>query len=230
MSRSLRPIHLRLVEGSGAPAATPDASRATHLDDSELLAAVRAGDDWAASTFCRRVRPRIVTTIERLLGCQDDDLNDLVQVSLIEMVQTIDRFRGECSLDTWTSTVTAHAVFKHIRRRRLERRIFERGAESPADEPAAPVEVGARVVALDLLRRVRNHLARMDADRTWAFLLHDVCGFDLREAARIMGVSVAAAQKRLVRGRHELRARLADDPELADRLARTEGKRNDTPG
>jgi RNA polymerase sigma-70 factor (ECF subfamily) len=229
MARLSPPARLRLVEPASTPAASaaPEASLAPQIDDSELLNAVRSGDDWAASAFCRRVRPRIEMTIHRLLGRRDNDVNDLVQVSLLEMVQTIDRFRGECSLDTWTGTVTAHAVFKHIRRRRLERKTFEH--DEPADEQAASAEMGAQLVSRDLLQRVRGHLAGMDEDRAWAFLLHDVCGFDLREASRIMDVSVAAAQKRLVRGRHELRARLAEDPELAEMLVEAEGTRDAAP-
>ncbi len=210
--------HLRLVPGAASETRAPEPR--LPVDDSELLGAVRAGDGTAASAFCRRVRPRVEMTIQRLLGRRDGDVEDIVQMSLIELVQTIHRFRGECSLDTWASTVTAHAVFKHIRRRRLERRIFERAGESEAESWRGRDEASGAAVARDLLSRVREHLAAMDEDRAWAFLLHDVNGFDLREVARIMEVSVAAAQKRLVRGRRELRERLAGDPELADLLVR----------
>jgi RNA polymerase sigma-70 factor (ECF subfamily) len=209
---------LRLVySNESQPAALGPA--APPLDDNELLAAVRSGEEAAATAFYRRVRPQVDATIARMLGRRDADVDDVTQLVLIELVQSIHRFRGECSLNTWIARVTAFVICKQIRRRRLERGLFERAEDESADDGRGL----PRLVARDLLRRIRGHLAEMDQDRSLAFLLHDVCGFDLREAARILDVTVAAAQKRLVRGRRELRERIGSDPELADMLARAEG-------
>jgi RNA polymerase sigma-70 factor (ECF subfamily) len=212
---------LRLVRSEpvqpGAPGAEP-AAIPPPLDDYELLASVRSGDEAAATQFYRRVRPQVDATVQRMLGARDSDSEDIVQVSLIELVKSIHNFRGECSLDSWISRVTAHVVCKQIRRRRLERGIF---APAPAD-----VADGARsanaLVARNLLERIRGHLACMEEGKALAFVLHDVCGFDLKEASHVLGVSVAATQKRLVRGRREVRERLAADPDLVEMLMRGE--------
>ncbi len=213
-SASSRP-KLWLVPSS--PPQSPTPSRPA-LDDSELLTALRAGDVGAAAALHDRVRPQVDRTIRRLLGPRDLDHEDLAQLAMIELVSTIGRYRGDCSLDSWTSTLTAHVVYKHIRRRKTERRIF---GVLDADILAATrssSRTGREALLRGVMGRVRGHLDKMDESKAWTFVLHDVCGYDLREIAAITGVSVAAAQTRLVRGRREVHERIASDPELANLL------------
>lgn len=158
----------------------------------------------------------MAATVRRLLGPQDADIDDCVQIAFVEIVRSVDRYRGDCALEHWARRVAAHVVYKHIRRRRLERRVF--AGEVDESEVVESVCSGRRMVMRDLLARVRSKLAALDVDKTYAFLLHDVLGFDLKEVAEIEGTSVAAAQKRLVRGRRDVHLELAGDPELARAL------------
>ena len=97
-----------------------------------------------ARRLCDRLWPQVDRTLRRLLGRFDSDREDLGQISLIEIVNTIGRYRAECSLDRWAQTVTAHVVFKHLRRRNLERRLF---SELLADDAyAAPHSRRADIV------------------------------------------------------------------------------------
>jgi len=164
------------------------------------------------------VRPQVDRTLRRLLGGHHQDHDDLAQLALIEIVTSIHRFRGESSLDGWTSRVTAHVVYKHLRRRMLERRMFD--ATEPED--VASHSHGARLIDRSILKRIHVHLQSLDEAQSWTFLLHDVWGYDLKETAEITRVSVSAAQSRLVRGRRALHEKLAADPELRDVLDRIE--------
>jgi RNA polymerase sigma-70 factor (ECF subfamily) len=207
------PAVLRLVAPGRAAERKP---RGPCLDDSELLAAVRAGDHGVAGALYDRAHPQIERTVRRLLGPHDSDAEDLCQLAAIELTSTIGGYRGECSLDAWIGTITARVVYKHIRRRKLERQLFA-GLE-PDQVRLQAVSVGQDAVAADLVSRVRRHLDALDRNKAWTFLLHDVWGYDLDEVAQITDVSIAAAQSRLVRGRRELHERIATDPELADML------------
>lgn len=211
-----RPQLRLVVENPPASREAQAASRA--YDDVELLAAVRAGDETAAAALHDRLRPRVDRTVSRLIGRADPDREDLAQLTFVEIVRSVHRYRGDCSLEAWASTIAARVVYKHIRRRRLERRIF---AGTAADETlhAHPLSTSRAVAARDLVARVRGEIENVSHDRAWAFLLHDVCGFDLKEMASILEVTVSAAQQRLVRGRRDVHERLAADPELARALA-----------
>ncbi len=184
------------------------------LDDARLVAAVRSGNSAMAGAFYDRTRGMVARTVQRLLGASDSDFDDLVQVALIELLRSLDRYRGECSLDTWTATISANVVYKHIRRRGLERHIFAREL-APEDVPQTAHQ---RPVLRGMVERVMHHLAQMAHERAWTFLLHDVHGYSLEEVAGITGATVAAAQSRLVRGRREVHERIASDPDLAGGL------------
>jgi len=143
---------------------------------------------------------------------------------MIELVTTIDRYRADCSLDTWTSTIAARVVYKHIRRRKTERRVFGALDADLLAASRSSSRPGREATMRLAVRLVLGHLDAIDESKAWAFVLHDVYGYDLREIGEITGVSVAAAQTRLVRGRREIHERIAGDADLAHMLEATEGE------
>jgi RNA polymerase sigma-70 factor (ECF subfamily) len=76
------------------------------------------------------------------------------------------------------------------------------------DRRSGPVDAERALEARGTLETVRRHLAAMNPSQAETVFLHDAIGHELAEIAVITGVSVAAAQSRLVRGRKELFRRL----------------------
>lgn len=204
---------------SGAPA--PDTT------DDALLRAVRAGDAAGAAAFHDRFRPLVDRVLSRLIGIRDPDYEDLAQRALMALVLSVDKFRGECPVDGWASVIVARVAYKHIRRRKVERRLF-------AGEDTELPDLVDRNAVTNLahraaLRRIQKHLDGLDPKKAWTFLLHDVAGFDLEEISEITGASRAAAQSRLVRGRKLLHERIARDEELRALLVEFAAKERGRP-
>lgn len=196
-----------------APAGDSERPGPVGVDDSTLLAGLKARDATLSNAFYARVRPVLDRTLTRLLGVRDSDYEDVAQRALFDLVDTIDRFRGECPLDAWISIVSARCAYRAIRRRRIERRLF---AEEPSLDLASTTRSHASALAArQAIERIRLELEAMNPDRAWAFLLHDIYGYDLKEVGQITGASLAAAQSRLVRGRREIHERIRSDEALA---------------
>ena len=117
--------------------------RVTRRDD-EILEAVRRGDAVVAEDFYWRIKPVVDRTVRRLIGRLDRDGEDLVQIALVQLIESLPAYRGECPLDAWVSAVAAHVVYKHIRRRRLERNIFESALDGEEELSASQKTPGHR--------------------------------------------------------------------------------------
>lgn len=186
---------LHLVEG--ARPSSPD----------EIVDAIERGDARVAGALYDHLAPAIDRAIVKVCGARDGDHDDLVQSTFEQVVSSIarGRFRRGSTLATWASAIACHVALNAIRSRRRERRVFDRHAAVDDERHGA---VSGRADASVDLERVRICLAELSEEKAEALVLHDVLGHDLAEIAELTGVSIAAAQTRLSRGRRELVERM----------------------
>lgn len=203
------------------PVRTSSGAGADQLSDEDLIQAVVSGNDRIAAQLYDRLIGVIDRTLYRVFGRRESDHDDLVQTAFEQVVLTLARgsYAGNCSLKTWAARITSNVGLNALRSRRRERKVLDRNTELP-DEGTQVLDLDRQTTARTMLNAVMEELAGMNQRRAQAVLLHDVEGFDLEEIARITGVSVAAAQSRLVRGRKELMKRL----ESHDKRARLKWK------
>lgn len=179
-------------------------------DDAALLAAVARGDRSIAVALYDRLRPVISRAVRRVAP-RSLDHADLVQQAFVELISSLRERPTVRSLDAWAATITARVVFHRLRRERLEDRfaaLDEDGAM--LNEVACPSADPLRLAGQrEALRQLGKLLRGLDSGRMQVFLLHDVHGYELKEIAEILGLSVSNAQTRLVRGRRELHQALA---------------------
>lgn len=170
---------------------------------------LRAKNDEIA---VRRVQRIIEGVLRHVVGANDPEYDDLVQ-SCLENVLVAMRagtFRGDCPLDRWAATIARNIAIDSLRARSRDRRVFSHdGSDDFLDDRAVVVEGADHLaeVRQDLLD-IEGILLELGPAKATVVYLHDVLGYEINEISALIGTSLAAAQKRLVRGRREIVNRL----------------------
>lgn len=186
------------------------ASEPTPPTQEAVLAGVVAGERWAHAELYDLLFPVVARTLQKILRDTSGDYEDLVQVSFERIVRTLCSERGAqiSNLSGWAGSIAAHVALDALRGRTRERRLFEREAGGPPRVEGVPApSLERQLEARKQLEWLQHTLSRMSSDQAQTILLHDVLGHSLSEVATIMGVTVAAAQRRLSRGHQELMRR-----------------------
>ncbi len=190
---------LHVVRGGGEP-------RGEALTDQDILAGLEAHEGWAAAVLYDRLESVVERTLCRVLQQRGSDFEDLLQVTFERIVRTLveRRFAAGCSLSTWAAAIATNVAIDAVRARVRERRIFASETVDAADRDLpSRVNMTDRLEARAEVVRLQEVLAAMKPEQAQAVFLHDLMGHNLAEVAAISGVTVAAAQSRLVRGRKE---------------------------
>ena len=184
------------------------------------------------------LRPIVKATLQRILGPNDIELEDLVQCSLERLITAMDRgiYRGESPLRVWATIVTRNIAMDRVRSRGRDRRLFvtEEMDEWMNDRPSSVAAPDNLVEMRQLLRQVENALEALPRERAESLYLHAALGYPLAEVAATLGISISAAQSRMFRARRDLfdtllasgyleaGARVSENENRADALAEPE--------
>jgi RNA polymerase sigma-70 factor, ECF subfamily len=182
--------------------------RANEATDADIIEGLRRGEPWAAEVLCTKLRPVIHRRLRRVYSVERHDHDDLVQSVLEQIIRTLidPAFHATCSLRAWAAVIASRVGIDALRSRTRERVVFcDEVRESPEvlGAPEAML-LERKLEARSELQTLESVLEQMKPEQSMTVLLHDLYGHDLTEIASLMGVTAAAAQSRLVRGRKEL--------------------------
>jgi RNA polymerase sigma-70 factor (ECF subfamily) len=187
---------------------------AADTTDDEWVRRAKAGDLAAFESLTNRYEKRVYSLAMRMLR-QAQDAEDVTQQTFISALEHLDGFRGEAAFATWLLRLATHAALKTIRKRDGLATVSLEGATESADgEEAIPHpeyiadwrHSPAQLVARNETRRLLDEaLARLDEKHRIVFLLRDVEGLSVKDAAAALGLSEANIKVRLLRARLQLR-------------------------
>lgn len=186
--------------------------------DDELIAKIRSGQRELLAELVARYEDRIYALALRMTGNRQD-AEDVLQDTFLNVVRSLDSFKGSSSFATWLYRIATNAALTRLRQTKRK----SQGEGEFLDEVYSVREAaagGGRMTdwTMEPEERLLGQEARTvmeeaigelpDIYRT-AFVLRDVEGLPAAEVADILDLSVPAVKSRLHRARMYLRNRLS---------------------
>lgn len=173
--------------------------------DAALVAAARAGEPWAREALFRR-HARLANGLAfRLLGRDDQDIDDIVQDAYVTVLDKLDRLEDPQAFASFLSSIVVHRVSRLLRRRRLARRLGLLPRAVPID-PTSFMAATAPPDAVAELRSIYAIVEDLPTDERLALLLRRVEGLPLEEVARLCDCSLATVKRRIAAAEARLEA------------------------
>lgn len=201
--------------------ATPSIEAAMHgsarstngavIDDPALLAALRAGHEWAFETMVRLYGGRLLAVARRFTR-NDADAQDVVQSAYLSAFRALSEFEGACQLSTWLHRIVVNTALMRLRSRR------RKPEESIEDLLPAFQEDGHHVEqfsewgapADQLMERketratVRACVERLPENYRAVLMLRDIEELSTQDVATMLTMTPTAVKVRLHRARQAL--------------------------
>ena len=175
-----------------------------HVGDRELVVAVRGGDADAFAVLVDRHDATLRRYLARCLG--DPELaSELAQETFLDAYRHLDRFAGDCPFSAWLYGIARN----HLRMERRRRRLRQFVSLEWLPEPIMVTVTSLRTTGEDEGCHERDLLQQVldgpSPKLREALLLHSLEGFTAPEVARILGINLSAAERRISRAKREFR-------------------------
>jgi RNA polymerase sigma factor (sigma-70 family) len=172
------------------------------LDDLAIERA-KTGDLDALESVYRAYEAFVYTTARRICRAEED-AEDVLQETFLEVCRSIRSFRGSGpgSLTAWVKRIAASKALMRIRRER-----YRDADELPEDGAVAGAPASDVGLQLDL----ESALTRLPETSRAVVWLHDVEGYTHEDIAEMMGKTVSFSKSQLARAHLRLRGWLGEE-------------------
>jgi RNA polymerase sigma-70 factor (ECF subfamily) len=174
-----------------------------------LVRASQNGDHHAIETLFRRYQRQLLGTARRILG-NTEDAEDALQDGLLSAYRNVARFEGRCKFSTWLTRIVVNAA---LMRRRSANRLRLTSLDATAAEDEVPMSEYLQnsdpspeqlFADTELKEMIQANLGQLSSQLFTAFVLCAIEEHSMEEAAKRLGITVAAMKGRMHRARHKL--------------------------
>ena len=181
------------------------------LSDVDIATMAARGDLSAKRVMVDRLFSKVRTTVH-YIAPRDRDADDIVQLSLIEILSAAGGFRGECRMEVWAYRIVVRTAIRHLRHRSSHHRLMDPETSPPPMDPHTPEEWAEQA---QLRARLKILLDKLPVAQRTAVVFRFVHGLTAAEIGDIMDIPLNTARERLRVGRKRLRKLIKRDDVLS---------------
>lgn len=183
--------------------------------EQELISRIKAGEK---QLFYSLIRPyeRGLYLAAFTIVQNEADAEDVAQEAVLKALSHLDQFRGEAKFSTWLIQICINEAKMRLRRDHKDRYESIDSGKETEEGDYVPMDVADwREIPSDALahKELKEALARalasLQPKYREVFVLRDVQGMSIAEAAEVLGITQATVKMRLMRARLQMRDALA---------------------
>ena len=167
-----------------------------HHDDTALIEAFQAGDEFAFVTLYNRYKGPVFTFTSKML-LDRDAAQDVTQETFVRVYENRDRLLRSGAFRSWLFTIARNQCLNYLRRtNRLE--VLEEETLPSVDAVAAHLERNEAVLL------VNQVLARLKPDYREVVVLREYQNLNYEEIAAVTRTTVSAVKSKLFKARRKM--------------------------
>ena len=188
------------------------------LSDADLIARVVGGSREDFEALVRRHNQRLFRAARAIVKT-DDEAEDVVQQTWLEIYRHLPQFRGDAAFTTWATRIAVNAALAVARKRPIIAEVPEMADETTDAGPDDTVD------REQLGRVLEECLQRLPQGNREVMVMRDVLELDTAETAALLGLTEEAVRVRLHRARAAVAADLTE--RMIDKVYSFDGARCD---
>jgi RNA polymerase sigma-70 factor (ECF subfamily) len=176
--------------------------------ETELLDAVRRGDESAWRTLVEQHEGAVAAVVIGMLG-SGDEADDVGQETFIRCYRAIGSFRGESSIRTWLQRIATNLSLNALKRRKRGLARFLDLDDAVEAMPQLQHDGAAEHATMNDVEMVRAAVATLPDKHRPVVVLRMIEGYSTRETADLLGIPEGTVLSRLSRAMEQLKRQLA---------------------